>query len=160
MKTELRACGAPYAAAVRDGLGALRRQHRSHIKAHTPRRLTGSIDLDATLATDPEHVGAPRWDYGIGFRTPTEECSCAVWVEVHPANPGAVNEVIRKAAWLQAWLSAHATIDHLTCNGAAATSSSALFWVPTGTDSVSYSTASARKLANSGIVKRRQVVLP
>ncbi len=88
------------------------------------------------------------------------ERRCAVWVEVHPANPGAVDAMLRKAAWLRAWLEGHPTIDALTRNGIAATSSSAMFWVPSGRDTVAKGSTSFRKLATSGIVKVRRVELP
>ena len=130
------------------------------IDATTTRRLTGSVDLDATLATDPTHVNAPRWDYGVGFRTARGERRCAVWIEVQPANPGAVDDMLRKAAWLRSWLDAHPTLDALTVEGVRVTGTSAMFWIPTGRDTVAKGSTSYRKLATSGIVKQRRVVLP
>lgn len=47
---------------------------------------------------------AHRWDYGVGFRAGAGQRTCAVWVEVHPANPGAVSDVLRRAAWIRTWL--------------------------------------------------------
>lgn len=160
MKTERRALGAPYTAAAKDGLRALRGPHRSCIAATPPTRLTGSIDLDAALARDPAHAHAHRWDYGVGFRAAAGQRTCAVWVEVHPANPGAVSDVLRKAAWLRTWLAANPTIDALTRSGVEATGTSAMYWVPTGRDTVVKGSTSFRRLATSGIVKRRRIVLP
>ena len=125
VKTELRALGAPYAVAARDGLRALRGEHRSCIAATPPTRFTGNIDLDAALARDPAHAHAPRWDYGVGFLPDAGQRTCAVWVEVHPANPGAVSDVLRKSAWLRTWLAANPTIDALTRSGMEATGTSA-----------------------------------
>src|SRR5262249_2940533 len=67
----------------RAGLQALRAADVAHVICDTPRKLTGSIDLDAAKhATEPQ---AARWDYGIGFKlSPAEER--AIWVEVHPAS--------------------------------------------------------------------------
>lgn len=160
MKTELCALGAPYATAAKDGLQALRRQHRACIAATSRDRLAGSIDLDAALAQDPAHASAHRWDYGVGFAAPSGQRTCAVWVEVHPANPGAVTDVLRKAAWLRSWLTANPTIDALTRNGMEATQTSAMYWVPSGRDTVTKGSTAFRKLATSGIVKRRRIVLP
>ncbi len=160
MKAELRALGDPYASAARGGLQAIKAAHRPRIEATSTKHLTGSIDLDATLAKDPTHANAHRWDYGVGFQSSSGQRRCAVWVEVHPANPGTVDDMLRKAAWLRSWLDAHPTIDVLTVNGMRATGTSAMFWVPTGRDSVAKGSTSFRKLATSGIIKRRRVVLP
>jgi len=125
VKKELRALGAPYAVAAKDGLRTLRGPHRSCIAVTPPTRFTGSIDLDAALARNPPHAHANRWDYGVGFRAAAEQRTCAVWVEVHPANPGAVSDVLQKAAWLRTWLAANPTIDALTRSGMEATGTSA-----------------------------------
>ena len=65
------------------------------------RRLTGSLDLDGTLAKSLPN--AARWDYGIGFRHLRREY--AVWVEVHPMRANRVQGVLKKLCWLKEWLS-------------------------------------------------------
>ncbi len=77
----------------------------------------GSIDLDTGLAKDLNHANAHRWDYGVGFHGPKGQRRCAVWIEVLPANPGAATGMLRKAAWLRAWLAGPPTIGVLTHNG-------------------------------------------
>ena len=160
MKAELRALGEPYTSAARDGLQAIKAAHRPMIDATSTRRLTGSIDLDTALANDSTHANAPRWDYGVGFSTACGERRCAVWIEVHPANPGAVDDMLRKAAWLRSWLDAYPTLDALTVEGVRVTETSAMFWIPTARDTVAKGSTSYRKLATSGIVKQRRVALP
>jgi len=160
VRAELQALGEPYASAARDGLQAIAAPHRTSIAPASAQRLTGSIDLDGTLAKHASHAGAHRWDYGVGFRVPKGQRRCAVWIEVHPANSGAIDTMLRKAAWLRAWLADHPTIDTLTRNGIRATGTSAIFWVPTGRDTVAKGSTSFRKLATSGIVRRRSVRLP
>ena len=63
------------------------------------------------------HATAHRWNDGVGFRVTKGQRRCAVKIEVQPANPGAVDDMLRKTAWLRAWLARRPTIDALTRNG-------------------------------------------
>lgn len=56
----------PVNQAYRPGKQALEKRHRSLVTCSDTQRLTGSIDLDATLAQEPDYANQPRWDYGIG----------------------------------------------------------------------------------------------
>ncbi|MCC6474675.1 MAG: hypothetical protein IT514_13125 [Burkholderiales bacterium] len=96
----LRAAGAPVADDYRAGLAAAKTAHARQILCIDPRRLEGSIDLDACFAAVPEHRRENRWDYGIGYRTTAGEHR-AVWVEVHPASTSQVRVVLAKLKWLQ-----------------------------------------------------------
>lgn len=71
------------------------------------RSVTGSIDIDGTLAKTPRHASANRWDYGIGFKL-TKSTECAIWIEVHGANIDEVGTLARKAKWLKEYLKQHA----------------------------------------------------
>lgn len=77
MKAVLAAIGEPYASRAKTGLGALRKAHRSAISPNDPRRLTGSIDLEACLAHVPAYADSAKWDYGVGFAPPDGESQCA-----------------------------------------------------------------------------------
>lgn len=92
----------PYLAGVRKpGLQALKRVDARRVSAAKPRRLLGSVDVDAALAAaDPN--GA-RWDYIVGAKTSSEDF--VYWIEIHPAAGDAnVGEVRSKVAWLKNWL--------------------------------------------------------
>ena len=95
------AAPAPVSAAFRLGKQALKGTHGAQVDCVDPRRFTGSIDLDAALAGVVP--GAPRWDYGIGYREGNGQES-AIWIEVHPATTGEVSAVLQKHRWLCNWL--------------------------------------------------------
>jgi hypothetical protein len=63
------------------------------------------MDLDSTLQESLPND--PRWDYGIGVRD-KHGTDCIHWVEVHPAVEGNVKEILKKHAWLKAWLAQRA----------------------------------------------------
>jgi hypothetical protein len=87
----------------RRGLRALRNRDRAQIRQRRGTRLSGSVDIDAALAS--RHPGAHRWDYVIGQRRSANQHDLLHWVEVHPASSdGNVGEVMRKGFWLMHWL--------------------------------------------------------
>lgn len=90
--------------AFRKGLGALRQTDAAHVSAQRPRDITGSAEVDASLAAALPN--AARWDYVVG-RT-QGNVHQTHWIEVHPASAGKnVHEVEKKLAWLMAWLRAN-----------------------------------------------------
>lgn len=94
----------PLKAGYHPGLQAVKAEHRERIVCDDTRGLAGSIDLDATLALSLPNE--PRWDYGIGVNHSRGE-DRVHWVEVHPATDGDVKDVLKKLAWLRAWLGQH-----------------------------------------------------
>ncbi len=127
--------------AYRPGLQALSPGDAKRIQAENPRRLTGSLNLDAALqAAQPD---APRWDYGIGYRRSDREE--AFWVEVHPASSDNVSEVLEKLAWLRKWLKNEASsLQELTRGG--------FYWVATGGSvAITRHSRQARQLAKAGL---------
>ena len=98
----------PVNGAYRPGKQALENRHKNLVTCEDPRRLTGSIDLDSALAGQPGYANAARWDYGLGYRPPTEKREQAVWIEVHSATTGEVSAVLKKLQWLKDWLNAGA----------------------------------------------------
>lgn len=128
--------------ACKAGLQALRAHDRRRVRCANPRRLTGSIDLEATLA-----AGLPNdhlWDYGIGYRGARAET--AVWVEVHPASSSHVTDAIKKAIWLKNWLRANAA-DLLSITRA----SDGYVWLATGGVSLQRGSQQAHQLAMAGV---------
>lgn len=89
--------------ALRPGLGAMRSPHASKVRPANARHLTGSLDVDGALASDPVHGAAHRWDYGVGYGASTDT-ERVVWIEVHPASTSDVKTVLAKLAWLKRYL--------------------------------------------------------
>lgn len=146
------ALGEPYASAVEAGFGALSNAARHKVQIIDPRRLTGSIDLDATLASDPNHARKARWDYGVGFKTGTTHERCAVWVELHGANPGALADMKKKRAWLREWLqNSSPELRSMTTNAERHLCQSPYVWISTGTNTILKTSTSSRALAASGV---------
>lgn len=164
MRLALQALGEPYARAARPGLRALARRHRPFVHIADPRRLSGSIDLDGTLAADPMHRHANRWDYGVGFVPPAGASSCAVWIEVHPVTTAEVPVVIAKKVWLETWLRSTApALRAATQAASTALPTSPFVWVATGGLAGAFTkhAISRRGLAENGLdMPVRTVRLP
>jgi hypothetical protein len=84
--------------AYQPGLQALRRADSKRISCRNKRALSGSVDLDGTLASLLPND--PRWDYGIGLSAHSAR-EKIVWIEVHPASSLHVGEVLKKLDWLK-----------------------------------------------------------
>jgi hypothetical protein len=81
------------------GIKALSSTHRKQISVRDPRRLTGSLNLDAAL--EESEPGARRWDYAVGIRYDAEQI---YWIEVHPGDDGEIRVMREKYDWLRGWL--------------------------------------------------------
>jgi hypothetical protein len=88
--------------AFRNGLQALRRRDKRHVAPQDPQRLTGSVDVDA--AVNDLYQNDPRWDYAVGQRHTNLDEEMVYWIEIHPANDRAVDDVLAKLEWLKMWL--------------------------------------------------------
>lgn len=161
MNQALQSLGPPYDSNARAGLQALRPVDRNAVQIANPRRLTGSIDLDATLNQHPRHASANRWDYGVGFLH--DDVRCAVWIEVHGATTSReVDAVCRKHEWLVTWLRVHGPeLPAMTSSGSKALGHYACIWISTGGVNFQSSTKARRKLAQAGLsMPKRAVRLP
>lgn len=87
----------------RPGKQALR-PYADKIACADDMRITGSVDIDAALRTDPTHAQAPRWDYGLGYQPPDVNNEFAIWVEVHSAESSEVQPILKKLMWLKNYL--------------------------------------------------------
>ena len=89
------------------GKSALSQSQRNKIKKRPNTKITGSINVDEILL--PTHPNDPRWDYGIGFRTPKSFSDQVCWVEIHPATAEKeIKKVIAKKNFHRAWLKKNA----------------------------------------------------
>jgi hypothetical protein len=83
------------------GLQALRAEDKPHIDPEDPRKLQGSVDIDAAnVRVDPQ---GNRWDFAIAYEHTNRDAEVVYWVELHTASDSQVGKVIKKAQWLQAW---------------------------------------------------------
>ncbi|MBM4278143.1 MAG: hypothetical protein FJ130_09730 [Deltaproteobacteria bacterium] len=125
------------------GLQALLERDRNRLSCQNPRKISGSINLDAAVAQ--LYPNAARWDYGIGIKK-TVARDEAIWVEVHPADANQVQRMIDKVIWLKNWLNNSATsLRVITRND------SPYVWVASGRVSFQKSSPQAKKLALAGI---------
>jgi len=76
--------------AIRDGLGAVKRQDRDCIESSIRAVFADSVDIDEALRRGREREN--RWDYLLGH----SPSGCVVGVEPHSAKDDEVNTVIRK----------------------------------------------------------------
>lgn len=163
MKEALEALEEPYASAAQAGLRGLKQKHRGLLSPRDPRRLTGSIDLDAALASHPEHGSSPRWDYGVGLIAPTGRQRCAVWLEVHgAANNRAAREVCEKVRWLRSWIDQHGReLRLMTQTAEHVLDRSPYIWVSVGPVDLPRAGQGRRLIAQEGLdMPVRRVPLP
>ena len=148
----------PVNGAYRAGIQAPEGRHRKHVTCGDARRLTGSIDLDRTLAREPGYANTPRWDYGIGYK-PGNGPEQAVWVEVHSATTREVSTVLRKLQWLRDWLNEEA--EQLMRMTNAAAEDRRYVWIASAGVRIPGNSPQARQLSTSGIGKvLRHLSLP
>lgn len=102
-KVAVEAVGEPVKSAYRPGKQALPKAHAKQVSCADERRIHGSIFLDKALEKVGEFSQEPRWDYGLGYTTPSGR-EVAIWVEVHTASTDQVRAVIKKKKWLRDYL--------------------------------------------------------
>lgn len=145
------ACSHPrVSASGKGGLTALG-NHSNKIECADSRKLTGSIDIDSALATDPAYAQANRWDYGFGFKESVNaQSEIAVWVEVHTASTSEVSTMIKKRDWLRQYLVDHCeTLWNMTVSGSRTVRQ--FHWIASKDVHILKGSPQARRLAQSGI---------
>lgn len=124
------------------GIQALTETDRNRIRCEYTHRLSGSVNLENSLRS--RYIGKPIWDYGIGWRAPRKS-ECAIWIEVHFADSGHVEDVLKKVRWLKNWLRVKApTLMDMTRE-------KGYVWIASGSVSLSSTSRQARQLANEGV---------
>lgn len=162
MKQELEGLGHPYAQHAKEGLRALRRAHRANLVPTEPRRLTGSVDLEACLDHVASYRDQAKWDYGVGFLAPDGGERCTVWIEVHNATPGDVRAVTAKLRTLRTWLDGVGRPLAGPTEAARRVLGGTPFrWIAVGPTSVSPSSVAFRIAAQAGLgAPQRQLRIP
>ena len=127
--------------AWRPGLQALRAEDKPHIHAEDPRKLTGSVDIDAAyLAEDPN---GNRWDYAIGYRHTNRTADVIYWVELHTGSDSQINVMIKKVKWLRAWFKG--------AGERLAAFEREILWVSSGSTKLTPSSPQKKKMAMAGL---------
>jgi hypothetical protein len=132
----------------RAGLQALLERDRNRLSCKDPRKIRGSLNLDAAVAG--LYPGQPRWDYGVGIKK-TGSTDEAIWIEVHPADANQVQKLINKLTWLKNWLNNRAR-DLMSITER----DSPYIWVSSGRVSFQQTSPQARRLALAGITFPRE----
>ncbi|MCQ2273923.1 MAG: hypothetical protein MJZ86_03915 [Bacteroidales bacterium] len=139
---------ADVATGYKEGLQAIKREHTKLISAKYPRKIEGSVDLDACLKKKYEKDF--RWDYAIGYD------SLCYFVEVHKAETSEINTIIKKRRALGEWLKSSApkpNIDTLP------KSNPAFIWVATNGVHFLPNASIRRLLASNGIAFPKKILI-
>lgn len=145
----------PVNTACKPGKKALERKHRNLVNCEEPQRITGSVNLDAALASLRKYASEPRWDYGLGY-IPEDGRECALWVEVHTATTREVSAVLRKLRWLEQWLNSSA--DDLRKLTDSADEKNRFVWIASNGVHIPPNSRQARELNRSAIRKPRKTL--
>lgn len=126
------------------GLSALG-GNSTKIKATDTRKIDGSLDIDSSVEIlYPEES---RWDYGVSYNDKV------YFVEVHPAMTNEVTTVLNKLAWLKQWLKNNAPeINKLKADDP-------YHWLQTANNLILPKTSQYRKLAESKLLPKKQLIL-
>lgn len=127
--------------AWRPGLQAISSINKEHMRAETPQRLRGSVNVDETLRE--EYPQEPRWDYAVGHQPVNGKGEMIYWIEIHPASEHGVTEVLNKLQWLTQWLNDSAPLLREILP--------AFIWVSSGKTSFTARSPQARKLARAKV---------
>jgi hypothetical protein len=123
------------------GLGALRAQDREGIRPEDPRRLGGSVDVDAALLSSQPN--ANRWDFAIAYRHTDHPEEVIYWVEMHTGSDKEINVVLKKLEWLKRWLRSDGE--------KLAAFDKEFIWVPSGPTSFTKGARQVKSLAIKGL---------
>lgn len=125
---------------IKSGLGAIAPGDKQRLRVENTRKLTGSLDLDESLAELlPDQ---PRWDYGVGYSSGVPGVETVHWIEIHPASDRDVSAVEAKLKWLKQWLGDEAP--------ALATLPRSYVWVSSGRTRLTPASPGLRRLAQLG----------
>jgi len=135
--------------AYQPGIHALSRTDRNRIVVKDSYRLAGSVNLETSVRR--AYPEKPIWDYGIGWRT-SRRNERAIWIEVHSADSGHVNDIIKKVRWLKDWLYQKAPMLKEI------THENGYVWIASGGIALSKTSQQARQLANEGVSYPRKLL--
>ena len=107
----------------------------------------GSIDIDAGVVR--KYPNDNRWDYAFSYK------SEVFFIEVHSANTGEVDVVLRKLQWLKDWLVRSAP----EINKMKVKSRTPFYWVQSGSFNIPYNSSQFRLAATKGIKPIPKLIL-
>ena len=129
----------PLRASIRPGKGGLKSTDRSHIKERKPGTVESSLDLDTAYTELHPTSTKKRWDYVLGIQ---DRNASVIAVEVHPMGPSEVSTLIEKK---------EAAESYLKTQFAPGKTVQAWYWVASGRNQLSKTTAEFKKLGKARI---------
>lgn len=148
-KNAIESVAEPVKSAYKAGKQALPKKHAKQVVCTDEKRITGSIFLDDALVSVKKHSQASRWDYGIGYTSPSGS-EYAIWVEVHTASTDEVSTVMNKKKWLKDFLTEEAPqLWKLSQRSKAGIP--VFVWVASNGVHINRNSPQARMLATSGV---------
>lgn len=128
-----------------DGLKALSDVDARKVAVSNTRKIDGSVNID--MCTKKLYPESARWDYVIGYENK------AYFMEVHPAIPKNVSEIINKKCWLDGWLKTRAnSLGKLRCG-------KIVYWVPSGKNAILKTSKEYRQIAKHNVTLVNKLVL-
>lgn len=107
--------------------------------------LSGSVELDKCV--ERLYPSENRWDYIVCYKEQV------YFIEVHSAETGEVDVVLRKKRWLIDWMNDNAPeVKRLSANAP-------YYWIQSGRYNIPKHTPQYRRLAQAGLLPLRQLVL-
>ena len=129
---------------LKDGLQALKGEHRVRVRVDDTREFKGSVNIEACVK--PNNTGKASWDYVFGYKDKI------YYVEVHQAIAREVKTVISKVKWLKDWLATSAkdleNLSHL----------SSYHWIATERGGIKLRQTYLKQLAQNGIGPPQRVL--
>lgn len=133
--------------AYNSGLQALLSKERGKIQLSDTVDCEGSVDIDTTVRR--LYPQDNRWDYCFSYKGEV------FFAEIHSANTGEVDTVIRKLQWLKDWLRVQAP----QLNQLKATSGPAYYWIQSKGFNILPGSAQYRRMINEKIKPVSKIVL-
>jgi hypothetical protein len=120
----------------KSGLSALG-VYSNKIELSDTRFCDGSVDIDSCVTK--KYPNANRWDYCFSYR------SKVYFVEVHTANTGEVDAVLKKLQWLKDWL------NHEAPQINALKAPISCYWIQSGRYNILPTSRQAKQAAAAGV---------
>lgn len=128
-----------------DGLKALSDVDARKVSVRDTWKIDGSVNID--MCTKKLYPESARWNYVIGYDNK------AYFMEVHPAIPKTVSEIINKKCWLDGWLKTRAVkLGELQ-------SGKTVYWVPSGKNAILKTSKEYRQIAKHNVELVKKLVL-
>lgn len=125
----------------KDGVKAIKNEHRNKIKVPDTALIRGSIDFDRALEKDYSQDN--RWDYGFEYD------GNFIFIEFHPAQTSEIECIINKVDFISNWLQKNSP--NILKLPKFEKGKRQYYWVSTGRNGILPSSRGAKRLAMKNI---------